>query len=296
MTQNARMAKDAWEPFASALREARAAKGFSSARAFYLKSGGRPYFGATYRQYMNVENGASSPSPQLVEKIALALQISSDEKRAKELFRSYLLCQLGSVNLLELILGAVGKASASAGGASMPPMRQALARQSEARAVMLSREQADAIDQNLESFWLWNLLINDSARWTPQDLANATKLKLADVKAALKSLVKHQLLAEEGGKFFCPNLRQVFRFPRDEHFALGREKHREYFKQIAAARPKRGLFRHYTLLRGSAQELLDYAPNLRAAVEGANICETTEHGPDTGLTVVEVVVDQLFKY
>lgn len=292
------MAKDAWEPFAQALREARSAKGFASARAFYLKSGGRPYFGATYRQYMNVENGASSPSPGLVEKIALALQISSDEKRARELFRTYLLCQLGSVNLLELILGAVAKAGGSATGAAstVPPMRQALARQSESRAVMLSREQADAIDANLESFWLWNMLINDSARWTPQDLANATKLKLADVKASLKNLVKHQLLAEEGGKFFCPNLRQVFRFPRDEHFALGREKHREYFKQIAAARAKRGLFRHYTLFRGSAQEVIDYAPNLRAAVEGANICETTEHGPDTGLTVVEVVVDQLFKY
>ncbi|MDX6770651.1 MAG: hypothetical protein SF051_14040 [Elusimicrobiota bacterium] len=290
------MAKDAWEPFAQALREARSAKGFASARAFYLKSGGRPYFGATYRQYMNVENGASSPSPGLVEKIALALQISSDETRARELFRTYLLCQLGSVNLLELILGAVAKGGGQGAGAAVPPMRQALARQSESRAVMLSREQADAIDGSLASFWLWNMLINDSARWTPQDLAAATKLKLADVKAALKVLVKHQLLSEEGGKFFCPDLRRVFRFPRDEHYSLGREKHREYFKQIAESRPKRGLFRHYTMFRGSAQEVIDYAPNLRAAVEGANICETTEHGPDTGLTVVEVVVDQLFKY
>lgn len=289
------MAKNDWEPFAAALREARESKGFASARAFYMKCGGRAHFGTTYRQYLNVETGLSGPGAELVEKIALALQISSDAKRAEQFFRSYLLSTVGSTTLLEVILQALAQPGAS-GSAEVSPMRQALARQSESRAVMLSREQADAIDATLESFWLWNLLINDSARWTPEALAAATKLKAASVKAALKSLHKAGLIAlDKDGRYYCENLRQVFRFPRDGHFALGREKHREYCEAIAGAKP-RSIFRHYTLFRGSEREVQDYAPNLRAAVEGANICETTEKGPDTGLTLVEVVARQLFRY
>ena len=289
------MAKGVWEPFARALHEAREAKGFTSARAFYLKCGGRAFFGTTYRQYLNVETGLSGPGHELVEKISLALQISSDPKRARELFRCYLIGTVGSVSLLEAILQALSEPNAQP-GPEISPMRQALARQSESRAVMLSREQADTIDASLDSFWLWNLLINDSARWTPEALAKATKLNLAAVKAAVKSLNKAGLIdLDTEGRYYCANLRQVFRFPRDEHFTLGRKMHRDYCEKIAGA-GGRSLFRHYTLFRGSAKEVLDYAPNLRAAVEGANICEKAETGPDTGLTLVEVVARQLFRY
>lgn len=287
------MPASAWKPFARALRAAREAKGFSSARAFYMKSGGRGFFGTTYRQYLNVETGLSGPGAALMEKIALALQISADEARAKELFRAYLLCAVGSVGLMEAILAAL---AGGAPAAEVPPMRQALARQSEARAVMLSRGQADAIDATLGSFWLWNLLINDSASWTPEELAKATGLPRGEVNAALKSLAKAGLIAEEKGRFRCPDLRRVYRFPRDDHFAAGRKSHREYCEAIAGKASSGALFRHYTLFRGSAREVQAYGPNLRAAVEGANICEVTEKGPDTGLTLVEVVARQLFRY
>lgn len=293
MRQNVAVA-GAWEPFGAELRAAREAKGYASARSFYLKCGGRSFFGATYRQYLNVESGLSGPGPVLVEKIALGLQVSNEPQTAKRLFRAYLLCALGSASLLEVIMQALSETSQAP---EVSPMRQALARQSEARAVMLSREQADAIDASLESFWLWNLLINDTQRWTPDALAQATKLKPAAVKTALKSLHEHELLAKDPqGKYFCANLRQVFRFPRDEHYAAGREKHREYLERIGAAGGGRTLFRHYTLFRGSAKEIVDYSPNLRAAVEGANICETPNAGADTGLSVVEVTARQLFRY
>jgi hypothetical protein len=284
-----------WAPFARELRSVREAKGYASARSFYLSGGGRKFFGATYRQYLNVENGLSGPGPLLVEKIALALQISTDPERAPGFFRSYLLCVVASPSLLDVILQNLASAPPTS-GAELAPMQKALARQSESRAEMLSREQADAIDSSLATFWLWNLLINDSARWTPDALAAATRLEKSEVRAALKSLHASGLIARDAeGRFYCDRLRRVFRFPRDGHYALGRDRHRKYVEEIAASGGK-DLFRHYTLFRGSAKEVLDYAPNLRAAVEGANICETTEKGSDTGLTVVEIVARQLFHY
>jgi DNA-binding transcriptional ArsR family regulator len=288
------MAAVSWEPFARELRSLREAKGYSSARGFYLAAGGRKFFGATYRQYLNVENGLSGPGPQLVEKIALALQLSSDAERAPGFFRNYLLCVVASQSLLDVILQTL--ATAPAAGAGLAPMQKALARQSESRAEMLSREQADAIDSSLAAFWLWNLLINDSSRWTAEELAAATRLDKSEVRAALKLLRSNGLIARDAqGRHYCDRLRRVFRFPRDGHYALGRGRHRAYVERIGASGGK-DLFRHYTLFRGSAKEVLDYAPNLRAAVEGANICETTEKGADTGLTVVEVIARQLFHY
>ena len=289
------MPRISWEAFAQTLRTAREAAGYPSARAFYLKSGGRKFFGTTYRQYLNTENGLSAPGARLLDKVSLALQLSSDKSRSRELFGAYLRCLVANDGLLEVILQALSGQP----GAAFPEQRlqKALARHSEERSVLLSRVQADCIDASLESFWLWNLLINDSARWTSARLAGATGLKESAVAAALKSLRQQGLAAkDEQGRWYCDHLRRVFRFPRDDHFALGREKHREYLDQIASKSGGRPLFRHYTLFRGSEKEVLDYVPNLRAAVEGANICETTEKGLDTGLTVVEVVVRKLFPY
>lgn len=285
-----------WAAFAAALREARESAGFPSARAFYIKSGGRRFFGATYRQYLNVENGLSGPGPQLVEKIALALQLASDKARARSFFRSYLGSVLGSEGLLELIAQALSAAAPASGAGEPPPLQKALARQSEARAQLLSREQADLIDSSLETFWLWNLLINDSGRWTPEQLSRMTGIKAAACADALKALSKAGLIAKDAkGLYYCENLRRVFRFPRDEHFALGRDKHARYLEQMGRSQGKT-VFRHYTLFRGSEKELLDYAPHLRAAVEGANICETTERGADTAFTSVEVVARKLFPF
>ncbi len=284
-----------WGSFAQALRAAREAAGFPSARAFHNKSGGRKFFGMTYRQYLNVENGLSGPGAKLVERISLALQLSSDKRRSREFFRAYLRCLVASDDLLEVILLAL--ASPPPAGGCVTPMQKALARQSEARATLLSRDQADCIDASLENFWLWNLLINDSARWTPAQLEKATGIKEGVVASSLKALHKQELLSRDAqGRWYCDKIRRVFRFPREEHFALGRDKHDAYIDRISAVGGGRPLFRHYTLFRGSEREILDYAPNLRAAVEGANICETAEKGPDTGLTVVEVVARKLFSY
>lgn len=290
------MPEASWDVFAQALRVARESAGYASARSFYNKSGGRKFFGTTYRQYLNVENGLSGPGPKLVQNIALALQLSSDKGRARDLFRAYLRCLVGGDELLDVILRALAERPA-AESAEPAPMQKALARHSESRATLLSRDQADCIDASAESFWLWNLLINDSARWTPGELAKATGIKEKTVAAALKSLGRQGLLAEDAqGRWYCDQLRRVFRFPREGHFALGRDKHRDYIEEISAKGAGKPLFRHYTLFRGSEREVLDYAPNLRTAVEGANICETVEKGSDTGLTFVEVAVRKLFPY
>ena len=96
-----------WEAFAQALRAARESAGYPSARSFYLKSGGRKFFGTTYRQYLNTENGLSAPGARLLDKVSLALQLSSDKSRSRELFGDYLRCLVANDGLLEVILQAL---------------------------------------------------------------------------------------------------------------------------------------------------------------------------------------------
>ena len=289
------MPKPGWHAFARALRDARESAGFSSARAFYLQCGGRKFFGAGYRQYLNVESGLCGPGAALLDKVLLALQLSSDAPRCRRLLRHYLACLVASESLMTVILQALSGSGEEA--AAAVPLQKALARQSEARATLLSREQADCIDASLGTFWLWNIIINDSEPRAPEDLARMTGLPSAEVSQALKSLHARGLAAKDrDGRWYCGQQRRVFRFPRDEHYVLGRQRHHRYLDRIAAKGGCRLLLRHYSIFRGSEHEMLAYGPNLRAAVEGANVCEVAEKGPDTGLMVVEVSARKIFPY
>lgn len=282
----------AWKPFARTLSAMRAEGGYDSARAFYLASGGRPFFGATYRQYLNVENGISGPGPRLVERIALALRLSTDKRRARDFFKAYLRCLVASDALLEVVLSAFAEAPASSSSALQP----ALARQSADRAVALTREQADCLESSLENFWVWTLLFTDDARHPAPELAALTGLKPAAVAAALRSLHRAGLVEKDAQERWRGlHSDKVLRFPRDEHFDLRRERQRAHIEKIATGRDKT-IFRYYTLMRASEREIRGYTPYLFSAVEGANVCAQNEKGPDTGLTLVEVTARKIFPY
>jgi DNA-binding transcriptional ArsR family regulator len=287
------MATADWDTFAAVLRATREAMGFPSARAFYMQAGGRKFFGATYRQYLNVESGISGPGAQLVERMALALRLSTDKARARAFFRSYLLCLVASESLLDVIMAAMGETPASPGGS---PLKKALARQSSEREEFLTREQADAAEASPEAFWSWFLVLADNKPRTPEELAAACGLKPAAVANALKALEKAKLVArEKDGRYRAPHLGKVVRFPRDEHFDLRRRLTYEHAEKVAAGREK-VLFRYYTLMRAPEKEVLGYAPHLVEAIEGANVCATNEKGSDTAVTLIEATVRRLFPY
>lgn len=287
------MATASWATFAAVLRSTREGMGFTSARAFYMKAGGRKFFGATYRQYLNVESGLSGPGAQLLEKTALALRLSTDKARARDFFRAYLLCLVASESLLDVILAAMSETPASPAGS---PLKGALARASTSRETFLSREQADMAESSPESFWSWFLVAVEEKPRTAEELAAAAGLKLPAVKNALKGLLKAGLVtADKDGRYRSPHIGKVVRFPRDEHFDLRRRLTYEHASKVSAGKEKT-LFHYYTLMRASEKEIVGYAPHLVEAVEGANVCAQNTTGPDTAVTLVETTVRRLFPY
>lgn len=286
------MASATWEPFAAVLRATREAMGHPSARSFYMKAGGRRFFGATYRQYLNVESAISGPGPQLVEKVALALRLSTDRVRARAFFLAYLRSLVGSESLLDVILASLVDAPPAEGSA----LRAAMARQSADREEHLTREQADLIESSLESYWSWFLVIAATAPRKPEEVAAAVGLKLPAVKAALKALVKAGLVLEgKDGRYKSAHSSKVMRFPRDEHFNLRRQKTYAHAAKAGAGREK-VLFHYFSVMRASEKELLAYAPHLYEAVDGSAVCSTNVTAPDTGITLVETTARKLFPY
>lgn len=286
------MAAAAWEPFAGVLRATREAMGHPSARSFYMKAGGRRFFGATYRQYLNVESAISGPGPQLVEKVALALRLSTDRARARAFFTAYLRCLVGGDGLLDVILATLTEAPPAEGSA----LRSALARQSAGREEHLTREQADLVESSLESYWSWFLVIAATGPRTPEQVAGAVGLKIPAVKTALKALAKAGLVVEgKDGRYKAAHSSKVLRFPRDAHFDLRRKMTYEHAEKAGKGREKT-LFHYFTLMRASEKELLAYAPHLFEAVDGATICSTNETASDTGITLVETTARKLFPY
>ena len=67
--------------FGAMVRRRREDAGYASAREFYQSLGGRAFFGCTYKAYLNVEAGASHPSPRLVEKLEATLHPYADGYR-----------------------------------------------------------------------------------------------------------------------------------------------------------------------------------------------------------------------
>jgi hypothetical protein len=239
-----------------------------------------------------VESAISGPGPQLVEKVALALRLSTDRARARAFFRAYLSCLVASDSLLDVILSSLVDAPPAEGSA----LRSALARQSAGREEHLTREQADLIESSLESYWSWFLVIAATAPRKPEEVAAAVGLKLPAVKSALKALAKAGLVVEgKDGRYKSAHSSKVMRFPRDEHFDLRRKKTLQHAEKAGAGREK-VLFHYFTLMRASEQELLAYAPHLFEAVDGSQICSTNETALDTGITLVETTARKLFPY
>ena len=99
------------ESLSEALKACRQEAGYTSSRAFFLRNGGAQHFGCTYRQYLNVENGVSAPSPKLVERIALGLRLTIEPEKAQAFFRAYIQCMIGREDLCRLVMKALSHRS-----------------------------------------------------------------------------------------------------------------------------------------------------------------------------------------
>lgn len=284
----------AWYQFAETLRRLRTEMGHTSARSFYKSQGGQKFFGCTYRQYLNVENGESAPSPRLVERIVLALNVPSEEERAWEFFISYIDALLGREKLLKMLLQGLDRKAGQR--APEVPLQKAMVRHFESRSIPLTMRQADALYESYENYWVWMLLSSDRGRWSAAKLAASTGLKQPQVTKSLKALVKAGLIRKEkSGDFHCPNAGKVFNLPRGDVFKPKLAKLRGYWERMQEAKGER-IMCHHMLTRASEHELRTYCPQLIKAVQASDICSVDRKGDDTALFAIETTVRKLLPF
>lgn len=281
--------------FSRLLRKYRESAGYTSARAFYKGLGGRSFFGCTYKQYLNVESGHSSPQPYLVERVATGLRVAVDESRAKEYVLAYLNTLIDKPELVGLIVGAISGKGHGPGPST--PLRQAIKRSFSDRSEPLSRSQSELICKSKANYWTFTILANDDGAWTPEELAKHLGFKEGEVKSSLNDLVKSGLLAKEKeGRFTCPKAGRVFLHPRDELYvpkviaAL-----RNHWEGMATLRGETLLHQHL-FTRASESALRNYFPYLAQGVQGADIYSSHEKSPDSSFFLVESLVRRILPF
>lgn len=281
--------------FASLLRKYRESAGYTSARGFYKGLGGRPFFGCTYKQYLNVESGHSSPQPYLVERVATGLRVAVDESRAREYVLAYLNTLIGKPELVGLIVGAISGKGHGPGPTS--PLRQAIKRSYTDRSEPLSRAQSELICKSKVNYWAFTIVANDEGSWSPEALAKHLGFREPEVKHALTDLVKIGLLSKgKEGLYACPKAGRVFLHPRDELYvpkviaAL-----RNHWESMASLRGGTLLHQHL-FTRASESALRNYFPYLAQGVQGADIYSTHEKTPDSSFFLVETMVRRILPF
>lgn len=271
-------------PFPALLVKLREAAGHGSARSFFQSSGGRAFFGCTYKQYSNVEAGRSQPNALLVERAASALRLSHDPEQSRAYARAYLQSVVGREELVDFLAASLNPAARSSGA----PLRQALKRHGDERTVPLSEEQSRAIRASAESLWCYAMLSNDRGRHEASTLARLIGASLPTVNKALAELVKTGIIARDPKSlYYCPKAGWFFQHPREELYRSPKAlAQRERWLKMSRERGE-VLGHDYILVRASEAGIRSYLPYLAQTVSGADVYSTTEKGPDTSLILIE---------
>lgn len=277
------------EQLSTVLRRLREKAGYASSRKFFNDHDGRKFFGCTYRQYLNVEAGASIPSSTLMTKIAIALGLAH-KPEARQVMTSYLGALGVTDDLLKLVESALGSAPAHPEG-----LVPSLARASQQRGVDLTVEQSKFLCAAYENYWAFTVLANDEAAWEPAVLAETIGAKKPAVVRALAGLLKHGLAEKDGDAYRCPHVGKIFRHPNSKVYTAGFDALRRY-KDELCERKGEALFRYHLCTRGSEAQLRQYFPYLVQAVQGAGVTSLQHKGPDTVFFEVETIVRRLMPF
>lgn len=277
--------------FAETLRRQREKIGYASARAFFRRFG-QGFFGCTYKAYLNVEAGRSTPQPRLAMRIALALRVQDDAARSKEFVAAYLQSLLGRNELASFLVRTLSAAPATPGRGSL--FERAARKNFSAASVPLTERQADALCGSKEHYWAFTMLTNDHGRWSPAEMARRIGSTEPALRRALEDLRALKIARRApGNRWFSPLAGRVFIFPRDKFFTpLYLPKLKAHWHE-AAARGGSVLYTRHLVTRASEARLRGYFPHLARSVYGAHIYALTEKGEDTGFFTVSTTVRRL---
>lgn len=282
--------------FSDTLRRLREQVGYTSARAFFKGRGGQVHFGCTYRQYLNVETGRSAPGPRLMEKIAVGLRLMEDKDRAREFFTAYLHSVHRSEDLVHLIITTYSEPTSPMDGAQ-PAMMRAMARQTDQRAIILTREQSAFITECKENYWGHALLANDDGHWAVQDLAAAVGIAPAVFKKSLEKLVKLGVIQKDAdGKYFNPNAGAFYRHPQDDiYLKTGMPRLQGLWSDMAAEKGE-SLLNNSLMTRASEADIRQFLPYIIQCLKACDVCTTVKKGKDTAFFQVEARVRKILPF
>ncbi len=259
-----------------------------------MEAGGRTFFGCTYKQYLNVENGQSAPGPETLEKIATALHVWFNDSQAREFFIAYLRTVLRSRELLEMALRAL---AVPPGGPT--PLRQAIQKDFQNRRFRVTQAQAAAMYSSYAHYWISNVFCNDNGEWSAEELARLLGLEPPAVRKALSDFVKNGFLSTAGnsGRYRCRAAGKVFVMPRKDPHVVDPQalRGREMLEKMASRTGVEEMF-HGQFLRASSAALKQYYPFLAQAVVGCDVYSSPNKGADTAMFVVEARVRRLFPF
>lgn len=282
--------------FSGILRGLRLDAGHKTPRRFYLAQGGRAFFGCTYRNYANVEYGRSLPSPALMEKIASALRLDSDDARARPILTAYLRATLEGTALFDHILRALGRGPHSAAD-RWSPMRRALEENVRARAFSLTRDQTDVVAGSVEGHWAFGVLIHDGGWWTPKGLAQATGLRAGRLRRVLEQLTELGLFERDGdGSYHCRHHGKDFHLAKGGLSQARLDALRRHFVESGEKHGGTKVSR-FLCLRASQRELEAYLPQIfEASFKELGLLSTDEKSEDTAFFQVETVYRKILPF
>lgn len=258
------------------VRRYREQAGYASTRGFYEALGGRDFFDCTYKAYLNAENGASLPSPRLVEKLVAAFRLALHKDQAREFALAYLRLLIGEDDFFELTVQSLAAPDQSVAAAG--------------RALRLDERQLRGL-QDAESYWCFSVLAHDQGHWATPELANFLELPPGAAAKALSRLLNAGLLVQDKDKkFFCPHAGKVFPPPIDNASFVAR--HADTLEQNHGDR----LMEQPLLLRASESEFSRYFPFFAQSLNKAAQYATTSKGPDTSLFLIEAGVLKILPF
>ncbi len=281
------------EKLGEILRRLREKAGYPSSRRFFNDHGGRKFFGSTYRQYMNVENGHSVPSPALLRQIIVALGLAHSQDAGA--FAAGYLRSLGfDEDTLKLFVSTLSHAPRTPAEATS--LVRSFARVNQERGLDVSREQFDFLSARFENYWTFTILANDHGAWTPAQLASTIGVSQTLVRRSLAKLLQLGLVRKDAsGHYRSPYVGKVIRLPNSAVFPTGFKALRQFKDKMARTRGET-LWRFHFTSRGSESHVRQYIPYLVQAVKGAEVCSVQQKGPDTVYFEVESIVRRLLPF
>ena len=276
--------------FGIVLSRIRKEQGFPSAHQFFRGVGGSKSLGFAFVSYWDMERGKKLPKSWRLKAIMAALSIDQHSSKAKELVRAYFKALSGSDELIEII------AAPDAVRTNLPGRELAEAAVHAAldlRRVNLTMEQWKLCARDMKTFICQYFLVNTSGWVTVRELAEATRLKPAAVKTALKTLASGGLVVLSGDKVQSPFAkRMVELLPATPATADIKAALRGHLNKWVEG--SRRIDSKRITVRMSKANIATYRQHLEKAVELASIYSNTEENrQDSAIYLVDTNIFQI---